>query len=43
MNSDDLKAYNTADNPNRVMPETKTPSDEIILPKHSWNVIRYKY
>ncbi|HZK26252.1 MAG TPA: alpha-N-arabinofuranosidase [Thermoclostridium sp.] len=43
MKSDDLKAYNTADDPNRVLPETKAPTGDIVLPKHSWNVIRYSY
>ncbi len=40
---DDLKAVNTADDPNRVIPRELPLTEQTILPKASWNVIRCKY
>ena len=39
----DLKAVNTADDPERVLPREKRPGEKTVLEKHSWNVICYKY
>ena len=36
---DDLKAVNTADDPQRVMPDS---GDGKTLPRQSWNVLRYR-
>ncbi|MBR5701721.1 MAG: alpha-N-arabinofuranosidase, partial [Oscillospiraceae bacterium] len=38
--SEDLKAVNTADDPERVKPE---PGDGKTLRRHSWNLLRYEY
>jgi alpha-N-arabinofuranosidase len=38
--SEDLKAVNTAESPERVKPET---GDGKTLRRHSWNLLRYKY
>ena len=38
--SDDLKAVNTADDPERVRPEA---GDGKTLLRHSWNILRYAY
>lgn len=43
LSCDDMKAVNTADVPDAVKPESIPLSDSLVLPKHSWNVIRYKY
>lgn len=43
LNNDDMKAVNTADAPNTVKPYEAPLSEGTVLPKHSWNVIRYKY
>lgn len=40
---DDLKAVNTADCPDTVSPVDLPLTAETVLPKHSWNVIRYGY
>ncbi len=40
---EDLKAVNTAQDPNQVVPQAVPLGAETILPKHSWNVIRCKY
>ncbi len=40
---DDLKAVNTADHPDRVVPQELPLTEATRLPKQSWNVIRYKY
>ena len=40
---DDLKAVNTADAPDTVKPASLPVSGGApVLPKHSWNVLRYK-
>lgn len=38
----DLKAVNTADEPNNVMPAEKEVSEGITLSPHSWNMIIFK-
>ena len=41
--SDDLKAVDTADAPDAVKPASlPVAGGAPILPKHSWNVLRYK-
>ena len=40
---DDLKAVNTADEPDTVAPAALPLTEETVVPKHSWNVIRYRY
>lgn len=40
---DDMKACNTADAPDTVLPQSLPLTEETILPKHSWNVVRYRY
>ena len=40
---DDLKAVNTADDPDRVTPEERPLTAETTLPPHSWNVIVWRY
>ncbi len=42
MEDGDLKAANTADNPNNVTPAEKNVSEEITLSPHSWNMIIFK-
>lgn len=42
MEGGDLKAVNTADEPNNVMPAEKEISEEITLSPHSWNMIIFK-
>ncbi len=43
MYCDDLKAVNTADAPDTVKPASLPVSGGApVLPKHSWNVLRYK-
>ncbi|MCD7755637.1 MAG: alpha-N-arabinofuranosidase [Firmicutes bacterium] len=39
----DLKAVNTADAPQIVIPTRLQTSPDTILPRQSWNVIRYRY
>jgi alpha-N-arabinofuranosidase len=39
LEGDDLKAVNTADKPDTVVPVTKDISDNITLAPHSWNMI----
>ena len=43
LRSDDLKAVNTADDPDRVKPEALPLGEAIILPPKSWNVLRYSF
>ena len=43
LRSDDLKAVNTADDPERVKPEALPISDAVVLPPKSWNVLRYAF
>ena len=43
MRCDDLKAVNTASEPDRVKPEALAPDGATVLPPLSWNVIRLKY
>lgn len=40
---DDMKAVNTADAPDTVVPAELPLSAGTVLPKHSWNVIRYRF
>ncbi len=40
---EDLKAVNTADAPDTVAPGELPLAEATVLPKHSWNVIRYRY
>ena len=40
---EDLKAVNTADAPDTVVPGELPLTEATVLPKHSWNVIRYRY
>ena len=40
---EDLKAVNTADAPDTVAPGELPLTEATVLPKHSWNVIRYRY
>lgn len=42
MEGDDLKAVNTSDNPENVMPVTKDIGDRIILSPHSWNMLLFR-
>ena len=42
MEGDDLKAVNTADEPNNVMPAEKEISEGITLSPHSWNMIVFQ-
>ena len=42
LEGDDLKAVNTADEPNRVIPTEKPVTGDIALSPHSWNMIVYK-
>ncbi|MBO4330495.1 MAG: alpha-N-arabinofuranosidase, partial [Oscillospiraceae bacterium] len=39
----DLKAVNSADRPDAVLPEIISPDKKTVLSKHSWNVIRFSY
>ena len=41
--SDDMKAVNTADDPDRILPRELPLSEKTVLPAHSWNVIRFRY
>ena len=43
LNCDDLKACNTADSPDTVTPHEQEISENTLLEKHSWNVIRFRY
>lgn len=43
LDCDDLKACNTADQPDRVAPRTVLTAGKPVLPAHSWNVLRYQY
>lgn len=43
LDCDDLKACNTADQPDRVAPRTVLTAGKPVLPPHSWNVLRYQY
>ena len=43
LQSDDLKAVNTADAPDRVLPRETAPGERTVLEKHSWNVISWEY
>ncbi len=42
MEGDDLKAVNTADSPDNVIPVEKTISGNISLAPHSWNMLIFK-
>ncbi len=42
LRSDDLKAVNTADDPERVRPERLSPDAGLLLPPRSWNVLRFR-
>lgn len=42
LEGDDLKAINTADDPNHVVPVTKDVSRGIMLAPHSWNMILFR-
>lgn len=42
MEGDDLKAVNTADEPEKVMPVSRDISGNISLSPHSWNMIVFK-
>ena len=42
LTGDDLKAVNTADDPEAVKPFEATPGNELILPSKSWNMIRFE-
>lgn len=39
LTNDDMKAVNTIDNPDNVKPVT---TEGTVLPKHSWNMLRFK-
>ena len=43
LQSDDLKAVNTADNPECVKPHERPISEKTVLPAHSWNVLCFRY
>ncbi len=43
LSCDDLKACNTADHPDAVVPAELPCTPNTVLPKHSWNVVRYRY
>ena len=43
LRSDDLNAVNTADDPERIKPETIPVGDRAVLPPKSWNVLRYTF
>ena len=43
LTNDDMKAVNTADCPDTVSPIDLPLTEETVLPKHSWNVIRFGY
>ena len=43
LSCDDLKAVNTADDPDRVAPLELPVEEKTLLPPHSWNVIVYRY
>ena len=43
LDCDDLKAVNTADAPERVQPREAALSGAPVLPKHSWNVLCYRF
>lgn len=40
---DDMNAVNTADDPMQVAPAEVQDGETVVLPKHSWNVIRYQF
>lgn len=42
MEGDDLKAINTADEPDKVVPIVKELAEKIVLAPHSWNMINFK-
>lgn len=42
MEGEDLKAINTADNPEQVAPVSKDISRNLVLSPHSWNMIVFK-
>ena len=42
LRSDDLKAVNTAAQPDRVAPEALPLTEQIVLPQCSWNVLRFR-
>jgi len=42
LRNDDLRAVNTADQPDRVRPETVPAADGPALPPLSWNVLRFR-
>lgn len=42
LENDDLKAINTADDPDNVVPVTKNVGGNILLSPHSWNMIVLK-
>ena len=42
MEGDDLKAINTADEPDKVVPVVKELAEKIVLAPHSWNMINFK-
>lgn len=42
LNCGDLKAVNSMDDPNNIVPESKQISGETKLSAHSWNVLRFR-
>jgi len=43
LENDDLKAVNTADAPETVVPSEKDTEGPVVFGKHSWNVLVYSY
>ena len=43
LENDDLKAVNTADAPETVVPAEKDTEGPVVFGKHSWNVLVYSY
>jgi len=40
---EDMKACNTVDAPNTVVPQELPSRADTVLPKHSWNMICFRY
>ena len=41
LNCDDMKAVNSYEDPEHIVPAELPVADKILLPAHSWNVLRY--
>ena len=41
LNCDDMKAVNSYEDPEHIVPAELPVTDKILLPAHSWNVLRY--